>query len=390
MGVISAVLFLMAFVLLWALLPYLAGLREIWQQTDVAPLRIARSSEVEIRHFARGFRALITEEIAAVIEQSRTQEKGLSGVLECGETYLAVGGDNATACEPPLDDDGMCSTVLLAGDPLVLPRDMVHVGEVYSTTTIRGGAKSVFRAVLAEQDLRLERESVVLRWAHAAGELYVGTGSMLCGRASANAVIRLEEGCQFERLNAPLIVFGITRGPGEPAPDPARSEEDRRPLTPKDLPNHVEVTGNRWLVRGTLKLPRHKIIDADVVVVGGAELEDGSIVTGSIKTHKDLVIGRNVRVGGSVVAGRDLVVGEGSQIKGPVIAERDLVLDKGSVIGSPEVATTVSARTIRCRSGAQCHGTVWAHDTGEVPLPEEGTVWDQEDVPDNATKETVT
>ncbi|MCP4573546.1 MAG: hypothetical protein GY838_14405 [bacterium] len=366
MGVISAVLFLLGFVLFWALLPYLPGLREIWQRTDIEPLRITRRSEVDIRYFARGFRRLIKDDVAEAVAASRGQGEAVAGTFPRGDRWLAVGGAEAATCIPPLDNDGVCSTAILAGDDLHLPDDTVHVAEVYGAAGVRGGAKSVYRALLSDGDLHVGRESVILRWIHADGDLHVDTGTLLCGRASCDRTLRLEEGCAFERLNAPEVVFGVAGGEAPPAP-PAPDQE--RPLEPKDLPNKVEVTAHRWFVLGKFEIPAGRLVRADLVGSESVVLGPGCRVEGGVKARQDLEIGDGAQVTSAAVAGRDVTLGEGVRVGGPVISERTVTLGRHCLVGSPEKPTTVTTETITCGSGARCHGTVWARERGVLPVP---------------------
>jgi len=387
MGMISAILFLVGFVLIWALLPYLPGLREIWQQTDVAPLRITRRSQVDIRFFAHGFRGIIKGDVAAAIARSRGDGEDQHGTFPQGDPWLAVGGANAAPCDPPLNDDSVCSTAILSGDDLQLPDDTVHVGEVYGAADVRGGVKSVYRALLADGEAIVSRESVVLRWIHADKDLYVGTGTLLFGRASCDRTLRLEEGCAFERLNAPEIIFGITGG--DPPPPPAPPEEDR-PLEPGDLPNRVDVTGRRWLVHGKLELPAHRTVAADLVATENAVLGEGCRVEGSIKARYDLEVRDGTRVTGSTVAGRDVILGTGVEVAGPIISERAVTLGPHCHVGSPEAPTTVTTEVITCCSGARCHGTVWARDRAVLPVPDDEAAAAFAGEPVHATEESVT
>lgn len=387
MGVISAVLFLLGFVFIWALLPYLPGLREIWQQTDVDPLRITRRSQVDIRFFARGFRRLIEGEVADAIAASRGEGEKVTGAFPSGDRWLAVGGPDAAPCDPPLDEDEVCSTAILSGDDLELPDESVHLGEIYGARKVRGGRRCVYRALLADGELTVGRESVVLRWIHADGDAYVATGTLLFGRASCDGTLRLEEGCAFERINAPEVVFGITGGEATPPPDPP---DEEKPLEPKDLSNRVEVAGRRWLVHGKLEVPPGKVIPADLVVTDSAIIGRGCRLEGSVKARWDVTVEDGVRVTGSAVAGRDVILGKGVLVGGPVISEREVVLGGHCVVGSPEKPTTVTTEALTCHSGSRCHGTVWARDRAVLPVPDDQTAarFAEESAP--ATEEIVT
>ena len=68
----------------------------------------------------------------------------------------------------------------------------------------------------ASGDVELGDRSIVLRWIHAEGALHANGGSQLFGRTTAEIELQVDEGCCFERLYAPRIVFG------------AEAEQERR------------------------------------------------------------------------------------------------------------------------------------------------------------------
>lgn len=364
MGVGPAILVLLLLTLAWTLLPFVPGWRELVRKSDATALPIQRRSEVDVRHFAQGFRAYVDRTLAGILERSRRSGAAVSGELADGTPYLVVPGSEAEA-EIPADERAYCSRLIISTRDLRLPADCVHAAEVYAAGDLAGGARSVYRAALADGALTLVAGSASLRWLHAGRALTAGEGCRLCGRASSDESVRLAPGCSFERLHAPLLTFGDAA----PGPEPAAGAPDAAPLAEADLRGLVDTMGGRWLVKGDFELPPGRRLEHDLVVEGAVILRESSHLKGSLKSRGPFRAERGVTVAGSVVGQRDVVFGPGCSVGGPIICEQTLTIGAGSIVGSAAKPTTVSALDILVEPGARCHGTVWAHRRGEVLVP---------------------
>jgi cytoskeletal protein CcmA (bactofilin family) len=238
--------------------------------------------------------------------------------------------------------------------------------EMYADGSIRGGEGNIYRAVLADEEILFDRDSMSLRWVHAGRSVSVRTGSVLYGRVSADQFIRIERGCRFERLHAPRIEFCFEAECVESGGTIGRESDV---LKPSQLDRRVETAAGRWLVDDRLDVPVNKIIRADLVTTGKGRIRSGARIFGSVKSHKDMRIEKEVEIVGSVVSGRDIYIGSGCRIHGPVLAERAIYVDEGLVIGAANLPTTVSAEYAYIAPGATIHGTVWAHKGGWVIAP---------------------
>ncbi|MHB8077723.1 MAG: bactofilin family protein [Candidatus Krumholzibacteriia bacterium] len=361
MGLTLAVGLFFALFAAWAALPLLPALIELRRRTDVKPLRVVRASDVDIRHFAHRFRVWLDGALGEPIAACRAGGAVVEGTLADGTRY-AVLPDGAP---PPLVPDAAgpatCPGVLVGCGRLGLPAGALFPFEVYAANSVEVGERTICRAILADGDLQLGRGCWSLRWLHARVALLAREGCALHGRASANISMRLEEGCRFERLHAPTIVFGA------PAPL-ATAPAARAPLVAGDVPRLIDDAAGRWLVRGDLTIPAGRIVTADLVATGNLRVGAGALVEGGLKCHGDLELEGGVEVNGSVVSARDLRVGRGCRIHGPVIAEREARIGSGTRLGTAERPTTLSVRQLEIEAGAVAHGTVWAHG-GAVVLP---------------------
>lgn len=368
MGVGPAILVFLLLTLAWTLLPFIPGWRELVRKSDAAALPMQRRSEVDVRHFAQGFRAYLERTLAGFLEQSRSTGAAASGELAGGAAYLVVPGGDAEV-DIPADERAYCTRLIVSAGDLRLPAACAHAAEVYARGDLTGGASSVYRAAMADGALTLAAGSASLRWLHAGRALAAGEGCRLCGRASSDESVHLAPGCSFERLHAPLLTFGEAAPGPEPAGKALPMAADATPLAEADVRGLVDTQGGRWLVKGDFELPAGRRLDHDLVVDGAVILREGSHLLRSLKSHGPFRAERGVTVAGSIVGQRDVAFGPGCRIGGPIISEQALTLGTGSVVGSPVAPTTVSARDILIEPGARCHGTVWAHDRGHVLVP---------------------
>ncbi len=364
MALILTVVACLALFLGWAALPLLPSLLEARRRTDIKPLRVVRTSDVDIRHFATAFQAWVESHLGAALAACRAGGAAVNGTLEDGTPYLALPSGAMPALTTAPAGPPTCEAVVLGCGDLGLPSRAIFPRETYAAGSVEVGEESVCRAILAGGDLRLGRGCWSLRWLHARARLLARESCALHGRASADVAMSLEQGCRFERLHAPTVAFGEPVEPGPVRPG-------LEPYLAKDVPNLVEDAAGRWLVRQRLEIPAHRLVTSSLVVTGELQVGEGTRIVGSLKSHGDLVLGAGVQVEGSVVSGRDLVVGRGCEIHGPVVAERDGRLEAGARLGSEQRPTTLSARCLEIEAGSAVHGTVWAHGGGVV-LPRGG------------------
>lgn len=364
MAMILAVVGVMLLFLGWTALPLLPSLLEWRRRTDVKPLRVVRSADVDIAHFATAFQAWITGHLGEALAVCGSGGAAVEGRFEDGTPYVVLPDDGAPRVTIPPAGPVSCRAVTVGAGRLELPGRALFPLEVYGGGDVEVGDGTVCRAVLAHGDLHLGRGCWSLRWLHAKGTLAARESCALHGRASAEGALRLGTGCRFERLNAPVISFGTAASPGasvRPA-GPVPLE----PWTAKDAPGLVEDAAGRWLVRGRLEIPAHRSVTSDVVVTGELVVGEGTRIAGSLKSHGDLRLAAGAIVEGAVVSARDLFVGPGCAIRGPVVAERDARIGSAAELGSADCPTTLTARCLEVEEGSAVHGTVWAHGGGLV------------------------
>lgn len=366
---ILVVLVFFAATLLLFLLPFLPGLREMRARRDATALPVSDAA-VDVRHFAHGFRAFLERELAEPLQRVRASGMPRSGWIEQQGPYSVLAAGDALEL---FDDErarGALDRIVAATGDLAVPAGLACPREIYAGGSFRAGAEVRLRAVLAEEDVTLERGVRLLRWAHAGRDLTVEAGAVLLGRASAGRSIRVAPGCVFERMHAPLIRFGGGPVPSLPragdvvgVPSPGGALADWRP---GGAAAPHELAAGRLLVDGDLEIPPRARVSCDLVVRGRLTIGAEARLEGSAKAHGAARLCSGVRVSGSVVGQGDVVLEDNVVVDGPVIAEERLTIGARCTIGTADEPSTVRAGAITVRGGSVVHGTAWASGRGEV------------------------
>ncbi len=348
--------------------PFVPALVEWRKRRDVEPLKVIRESRVDVRHFADRFREFVDRTFGPAIEACRESRNAEHGRLEDGTSYVVLGGGDISGFMDEAIRNGPYRSLVISAGDLSLPGNAMYASEIYSSGSVRGGENGVMRAVLAGEDIHLERDSTTLRWLHGGRSVICEEGCVLFGRASADYSIRVGGNCRFERLHSPRIDF--TNDTEEVDIPEWKVFGETDPMEPGDIENRVEEMAGRWLVFGDLEIPAGEFVDNDLVVTGSLSIGRGVRVAGSIKCRKEMRLGMGVEVEGSVVSEDDIRIEPLCRIAGLVLSEKRIFIGEGTVVGSRERLTTVSGGRIFVDQGVRVHGTVWAHLEGRVTAPE--------------------
>lgn len=351
-----AVFFLLLLVLL--ILPFTPGILEIRRKRDAQPLRVVRNYDVDIHHFANRFRQYIDTHFAQELADMHSPEVKEGG-LEDGSRYCLLGSQAAVSFEERERHAQVSNKMYIAAQDLALPGAMTYLNELYAKGAIAGADEDIYRALLAGSDIELGRDSMLLRWMHAAGEIRVAPGCVLYGRVSAARRIVFTAPAKFRRLNAETIQFGENT-PLLPAAPP------RQAITHEDLNVEAEVAAGRWLIEDDLILADNSVIHADLVVVGALTLGKNCEIHGAIKSHRSLHIQAGCVLHGSVVCIQDIRIESHTTLKGPLVSEARIDIAGNCEIGSRAHPTTITADEIHIRTDCLTHGTVWARSGGFV------------------------
>ena len=350
---------LFIFLLGWLVLPFLPGIIEIRKKTDASPLKVVQEYDVDVHYFANVFRGYVEQHFPDLLGNTQDTPKGMQGKLEDGTQYYLLNQKDAIPLQESEKQSKITRTMLVSVDSLKLPGAMSYLTELYASDSIHGGKEDIFRALLAEKDIEIEQNSMLLRWMHAGKSINVKPDSVLHGRVSADQSIHLTNNCHFERLYAPTILFGNSI--------PRHQEQAKlKELSPEDLGSRIEAEGGRWLIENDVDIPDNSLINSNLVVVGQLRIGKGCRINGSVKSRRRLNVGQGTEITGSLVSNNDIHCSENCSIAGPVVSEKNIYLDSRSIVGAAEKPTTISAEEIHIKTNTVAYGSVWARQKGVV------------------------
>jgi cytoskeletal protein CcmA (bactofilin family) len=339
------------------LVPLLPALVELRLTRDAQPLDVIQQYGGDIRHFARGFHRIAVE-LQPQLKECVAAGTSTTGTLPDGEEYVLLGSADDSFFLPATRRDSTWRSLVAAGADLVLPDDLIFGKEIYAAGDLTGGARSTFRAIFGEKEVRLQSDSKVVRWAHAVRRFRAEHDCDLYGRISSDQEIQLESGCAFQRVNAPLIITEFFDGAtGELTSSPSTAGVDAESPAPP--------TG-RVLYDDDLEIRAGEVITGSMVTRGKLHIASGVRVLGSVKSNGHMTVDSGVSVEGSLISGTTMHVGPRCRVGGPVLAERGMVIESGTCCGAAHMPTTVSSPTIELEKGVIVFGTLWARKEGRV------------------------
>jgi len=331
------------------LLPLLPALAELHSKSDALPLSVIQQHTGEIRFFADGFRSYM-KGLGPALRECVSSGTHATGTMPDGSEYLVLGRGAEALALPFREQNEFRPVMIASATDLLLPSETNFSKDIYSAASVIGSTKNRYRAILAEEDIRLGRESSVMRWVHAVGEFSADPGCRLYGRVSSDTGIRLSAECSFLRLNAPYIAVG-------PEADPARVfPEIPAGTTPQQ----------RLFHDGDFEIRAGEVFQGNLVVRGRLRIGAGARVRGSVKSEQELALEPGASVEGSLISASTMQIGFDCMIHGPVIAEHTALLQKGTRCGTLQNPTTVSAPNIEVEEGVVVFGTLWAREQGQA------------------------
>jgi hypothetical protein len=349
------------------LLPLLPAIFEFAYPTDNKPLRIVQEYDTDIRHFANGFRVYLQKQFGENFHQVLAEGVAFQeGNFADGAPFQVLGRDNAPEFSTGEKMSLSSQKVIISTAPLKLPARYSFDREIYSTEDITSGIEGHYRALLAEGNIVLDKSCTLLRWVHSAKALRVGRDCRLYGRASADETIQLAQGCEFERISAPRVIFGEEFSA-------LITTWDKNTLQALKEPTNISFKyNNRWVIDGSITLPENSYFEGDIIATQDIVIGHGSFIKGSVKSNRNLTLESKVCIEGSAVSAGNITTGNGCTITRPVIAEEQIFIGSGNSIGLEVFPTTVTAPVVVVTTGTIVYGSVWALERALVSTPEGG------------------
>lgn len=354
-------------ILFW--LPLVPALRE-WRDRSGEPLYIPADDETGTDYFAERFRQrLMADWDDAGLFSPRPHPRlgGNAGNdLQQAAQHLPAGiaaryravtdGSEVQGERHPHDG----AQPVLVGQRIRLAPGCSYLGEIYARDELVVREGGLLRAVLCDGAIELGAGCGVLRWAHGQ-RITLGPHSRAAGRLSASEHIQVANGCRFERLSAPRIVFGKGADAVDP-PHPAGAS------LPVDLSrtHGVEWQGEtgRWLCDGDLDIGDNLLVDGHLIVRGNLRIGAGCLLRGSVKVYGSATLGSGSSIAGAMFARGTIDVGAGCELAGPLSSSHAIQIGNGCRIGTGSRMSSLAAPDILIAGDCTCHGSIWARNEG--------------------------
>ncbi len=341
----SYTLTLAAFALLCLLLltlPFIPAFREWRHPSDVAALTVSANYASDIDHFSRRLQA------------DASAKLGLSP---------STGYEDFDFVDFPASSVQWqkAGRRLIARQSIETLEPIKSASQLYVEGDLRTGDHSAYSSVYATGDIELGAESEIHDWAYAQGIIRLSNNGIALRRISAGVAVELGKEVWFERLQAPILTFGLhnkrPRQPGQTAQILASYA---------DLPNAIQQTPSLYLIRGDCALPAGKIYQGSLVVTGFLTVGQDTTIVGDIKARIGVSIARRANIEGAITCEKRVYIFKDARVFGPIVSESDILIGARAVIGAPGALTTVTAENIIVEEGTTVHGVVWAREIGMV------------------------
>lgn len=320
--------------------------RPAWQEwrtpTDVRPLPISLSYTSDIDHFAEAFRITALATIAG-------------GAPAGGNAFAIVPADAGKM------DWSRAIRPLLSFNPIKSAGGIRCKPPLFVIGGIESDAGGSFSALYSQGAIRLGPRSEILEWAFAEDVIHLGAGCTALRRISSTVAVELDDRCCFERINAPVVRFGLGELAGRTRREPALVEASFG-----DLAGATRRSQSLHRIAGDCDLPSGSQYHGSLVVTGRLSVGASTRIHGDVKARKGVTIGAGASIVGALTCEKDIEIQDGATIRGPVVSETEIRIGTNASIGSTDLPTTVSAEGIFAEAGAVAHGTVWARDLGIV------------------------
>lgn len=353
--------------LAWLALPFVPAFSELFRPRDATPLDQVGRDAGALTHFADGFRRYLGDmQLATALDPVGGSADPLTQLADRTPLRVVQHAAQANALlevpGTPRTGDGeprALAELLVLDGAVTLPADMAYEREVYARHDVTGGARSVYRALLADRSATLGEESVVMRWAHADDRLNVGDGTSLTGRATAGNELRLGSGVRFQRMLAGRIVVGV-----DEREFTAPFTSDTSSTTPWIPDNATRMASDTLRIAGDVVMPANAYASGHLVITGSIVVGAGSRIDGSIKAHGSVTLEPHCVVTGTLAARVSVHVGSECRVGGPVIAEEEITVGADTWLGQPLRPTTLTAPRVVLARGVTVFGAVQAREEG--------------------------
>lgn len=221
--------------------------------------------------------------------------------------------------------------------------DLVRVDcDIWCTGSVTVGVNCRLRSIAAEGCIELGSGTFVERWLDAGEKLKLGPAVSVVAMVSAGEELEISEGFKGGKVFAPAVRIG---------PNLGNLRFDREATLAK-VAHWTSIRSSRneeylldesenkiWWTQlesvcstGDFWVGPNSVVLSDLICRGSVQVGDDCIVSGSIHSDKDLLLGRGSLVTGNAAC-EHLIMETGAIVAGSVHVAGDALLSNGSVVG---------------------------------------------------------
>lgn len=322
--------------------PFWPGYKELKKGDDNDNLYIKKDYVKDPRYFGRSFRNLL-DPFLTQIKKSNIRET-VEIVLSKKE-FITLG---------KIEDGKMFieDRLIVFSENSVLPAGSRCMKEVYALQNINVREKCKLRAVACNESCYVDKDTEVIRWIDAKGILTISDNCNLGISASSTTKLAIKgKNCIFKRLFAPVIEIGFFEKYNSSIID---FEYNVYPVY-RDVVYELE------------KIEEQSIITNNIVTHKKLILCRNSIVVGSIKSYKNMCLKTKSRIFGNVFCEGDLVIQDECLITGTVFVQGNLSVGNGVILGEKgKIKSVIVRKNISLGNGVLIHGFVLTEGVGKI------------------------
>lgn len=323
----------------------------VYKRHDGEVLKIQQDRTRDPRYFGKSFSTMIKQELSHAgggkIRLSKDEE-----LLDAGQEDLP---------------DQECDKLVIANQEVFeTPPDMTFFKEIYGSQSICIGDNTLLRAVYADKHLIIGSQTEVVRWIDAQGTVAIYDNCDLGISASSASVMSIGKNCSFQRLFAPVVLFG--QYPDEELiSTTARHGEIYRLKVQRNKRRNISYIKDSMIDKNGV-VPFTVISKNDLIVT------ENLVVQGDIRSSQGIWLCDGAVVCGNLFAEKDVILGKNTCVLGNVFTQGSIKIQDGAVVGRKENTSSVIARDhILIEQRACVFGYVGCEGKGKVwpLLPEE-------------------
>lgn len=317
------------------------------------------------------------------IDQNRTKDpryfgKSFSGMMRRELVHMKKGEIHLSRDEKVVQMEKadfyslVCRDLIVAGgDIFTVSEPMTFYKEIYAKQHLCIAGDTILRSVYAEGNLILGNQIQVVRWADARGTAAVYDNCKLGISVSSAVMLTIGKNCTFQRLYAPVILFG-------------QYPDEDKSLVPQDKHKIYRLKVQRDRERNIAYITDDMIgadgvIPFTVITRNNLVVTERLVIQGDIRSGKGVHVGEGAVICGSIFSEGDIYLDKNAWVLGNIFTQGSLIMNDRAVIGREDnISSAIARKQIRIvrtacifgYAGCEDGGTVWPLQKDENKIRE--------------------